>query len=204
MHPLFTPCTKCHAAAMLFSGPGKFCGPGAYSCQWGKAVAASEAGPRRPVRSGWRGVEPRGGRGGSSPGGFWTRAGGRPPSGRAPAPRTWPAHPIGASAPLPAARVRRRGRGAPVCRRRPLCGGPDRAYICVTTCVTGPVSRHVSPLGGPFRQRTKNRLSTPGTRPIHMPCNAACNTAPCNIMDLVPGVLRPECLFKKNVYLRVL
>ena len=66
VYPLFTPCTKCHAAAMLFSGPGKFYGPGAYSFQWKKAVAASEAGPRRPVRSGWRGVEPRGGVGRSS------------------------------------------------------------------------------------------------------------------------------------------
>ena len=42
LHPLFTPCTKCHAAAMLFWGAGKFCGPGAYSCQSGKAVAAIE------------------------------------------------------------------------------------------------------------------------------------------------------------------
>ena len=165
----------------------------------GRCRERSRAATACPV---WmRGVKPRGG---SSPGRFWTRAGGRPPSGRAPAPHTWPVHPIGASAPLPAAWMRRRGRGAPVGLRRPLSGGPARAYICVTTCVTGPVSRHVSPLGGPFRQRTKNRLSTPGTRPIHMPCNAACNTAPCNTMDLVPGVLRPECLFKKNVYLRVL
>ena len=42
MHPLFTPCPKCHAAAMLLGGAGKFCGPGAYSCQSGKAVAAIE------------------------------------------------------------------------------------------------------------------------------------------------------------------
>ena len=48
---------------MLFWGAGKFCGPGAYSCQSGKAVAAIERSRAATacVRSGWRGVELRGG-----------------------------------------------------------------------------------------------------------------------------------------------
>ena len=101
-------------------------GPGSHPHRKGGAIGLARGAPGGVRRCAIRRREPRSDR---AAGGFWTRAGGRPPSGRAPAPRTWPAHPIGASAPLPAARVRRRGRGAPVCRRRPLCGGPDRAYI---------------------------------------------------------------------------
>ena len=84
MHPLFSPFPKCHAAAMLLGGAGKFCGPGAYSCQSGKAVAAIERSraAKACVRSGWRGVELRGG---VVPGPFLD-SGGRPTAER-PGPR---------------------------------------------------------------------------------------------------------------------
>ena len=63
VYPLYEVSRCCYA----FFGAGEVLWPRRiYSFQWGKAVAASEAGPRRPVRSGWRGVEPRGGVGRSS------------------------------------------------------------------------------------------------------------------------------------------